>query len=1571
MNKHWVNYHTHKMFTNSIIADSPAKYEDYINRVLELGQTVITSVEHGFQGNYWLLNEMIRTKNIELQKRRDKGEKDVPKNLHFIFGVEAYWVKDRHEKDNSNCHIILLAKNENGRKKLNLALSKANEDGMFGGRPRLDMELLLELPPNDVFVTTACLAYWNKYEDIKDITLKLKNHFKDNFYLEVQNHNTESQKELNEMILQLSKQYNIDIIAGMDSHYITEEQGKVMRDKILEYKGIRYEDEEGWYLDYPSYDIAVERFKMQGVLSEEEIYRAMNNTCIIETFDDLDLGLKTIKEGNNYKLDSDIKLPTLYPDKTQQEKDDIFKAVLNKEWKNFREKEHIPKEEYPKYLEGIKYEAGEVIKTGMTDYFLLHYKGLKLGKEKGGHITKRGRGCFTKDALIVTQEGLKTLDNVKVGDKVISDDGMFHNVIDTYKYDIQEDMLEFQYQCQGSSYKKYKNICTLDHKILVNRNNKIEYIRAKDLKIGDLLCSPKIKIQEENKNNIIDLVNYNYDNYDYDDNYIYEKYPVSKEYIYSPRWLERNNIVNSNFAKEVGKGYRPKNKKGEINKNKLLNNTPFKTLDDYQRYENKHGFTIHKTPRYIKNDYLWNVFIGLMYGDGWTFSRGIGLAINNDTKYIYNRYVFKKISKILGIDIYYNFAKNRNLIQMCINSKIIRNYFEKEHFKSEKGKDKFFNANLLKQNKRNLKGLYNGLLRTDGSININTNKMNFDNTSLSLINAFKYLNSVLGYEPMALDVRLSHIDKRGYTNKESYKLRKPIKRKANFISSDDNYWFLPITSIERLNNIKTSVYDLHIQDNHSYMINNIIVHNSGVGYFINTLLGFSKVDRFKAPIKLYPERFLTADRILKSKSLPDIDNNIDNAEPFIEAFRELLGEHSIYPMVAFGTLQKSSAIKLYMGAEGVNATIQNEVSKQLKAYDLDVKHCETDEEKEEIDITKYISKEYLHYINDSKPYQGTIVSKSPHPCGCLILNGDIREEVGLIRCESKSKGTSVLTACIEGKMADHYKYLKTDLLIVDVVGLTEAIWKRIGKESITNTRLEELVASDEGKKAWDIYANGYTLCVNQCEGESTRNKCKKYKMKTTAELSAFVAGIRPAFASLLNNFLNRKPYTTGVEQLDEVLKDSYHYMLYQESIMAFLNWLGIDMKETYDIVKKISKKVYMKHPEQMEELKNKCRPQWIKNVGNDDKFEEIWKVMNDAGSYAFNSAHSYCVGNDGLELAYLKAYYPYEFYETCLNWFDRKKNKDKVSALKEEMKRAFGIGIGGLKYGLDNRQFTLDKENKVINPSLNSLKDIGNTTAQELYIISQDKSIKTFYDLLKLLFPVTEEDKKRKEVFIENSVLNEIKINKKMIDILIKIDYFSNFGKSQKLLDFFEYYKILEGKKSPKKKTMSEKINNPFIISIIEKHSILTEATFTKFQSDSCLKEIWNNIKNENIDFKQDLLNKKEIYGYLDYKNDKLNKRYVLIQDVNDKYTPKVDTYCLNNGTTCKCKISKKIFKNKILKENDVIYIHSMQKKFGYKKVGEDENGKPKFETDETKIEWWITDYSIINDFNEVLEDVG
>lgn len=105
--------------------------------------------------------------------------------------------------------------------------------------------MLLRIKPENVFVTTACIAYW-KYDDAEEITKTLHNHFGNNFYLEIQYHNTQSQKELNKRILDLSKKYGIDIIFGYDSHYILESDS-VERDNYVatRRKGyIKEEDDE-------------------------------------------------------------------------------------------------------------------------------------------------------------------------------------------------------------------------------------------------------------------------------------------------------------------------------------------------------------------------------------------------------------------------------------------------------------------------------------------------------------------------------------------------------------------------------------------------------------------------------------------------------------------------------------------------------------------------------------------------------------------------------------------------------------------------------------------------------------------------------------------------------------------------------------------------------------------------------------------------------------------------------------------------------------------------------------------------------------------------------------------------------------------------------------------------------------------------------------------------------------------------------------------------------------------------------------------------------------------------------
>lgn len=131
------------------------------------------------------------------------------------------------------------------------------------------MPLLLSLPKDDLIVTTACIAYW-RYENIEEITAMLAKHFGKNFFLEVQYHNTESQRELNKRILRLHNELKIPLIMGCDSHYIGADQGQTRTDFLVS-KGLTYPDEEGWFLDYPDGDTAYERFANQCVLSHNEI----------------------------------------------------------------------------------------------------------------------------------------------------------------------------------------------------------------------------------------------------------------------------------------------------------------------------------------------------------------------------------------------------------------------------------------------------------------------------------------------------------------------------------------------------------------------------------------------------------------------------------------------------------------------------------------------------------------------------------------------------------------------------------------------------------------------------------------------------------------------------------------------------------------------------------------------------------------------------------------------------------------------------------------------------------------------------------------------------------------------------------------------------------------------------------------------------------------------------------------------------------------------------------------------------------------------------------------------------
>lgn len=235
------------------------------------------------------------------------------------------------------------------------------------------------------------LDKWSKEYDYLDILKILHNHFGDSFYLEIQPHNTEKQKRLNLLIKQLSKEFGIKIIVGTDNH-LNDDNQSIIRDNFLRSKKIIYEDEDGWILSYSNYNTVVKQFLTQGIFTEEEIKEYLDNTLIIETFEEP-------------FVSDEVKLPVI-PDlrnKTQEEKNKFFTDLIWDKWYNERKpqlkeinKKYFGIEEvvpFQKYEEGIKKELQVVIDTSMADYFLLNYYVIKIGKEKyHGILTKSGRG---------------------------------------------------------------------------------------------------------------------------------------------------------------------------------------------------------------------------------------------------------------------------------------------------------------------------------------------------------------------------------------------------------------------------------------------------------------------------------------------------------------------------------------------------------------------------------------------------------------------------------------------------------------------------------------------------------------------------------------------------------------------------------------------------------------------------------------------------------------------------------------------------------------------------------------------------------------------------------------------------------------------------------------------------------------------------------------------------------------------------------------------------------------------------------------------------------------------------
>lgn len=485
-------------------------------------------------------------------------------------------------------------------------------------------------------------------------------------------------------------------------------------------------------------------------------------------------------------------------------------------------------------------------------------------------------------------------------------------------------------------------------------------------------------------------------------------------------------------------------------------------------------------------------------------------------------------------------------------------------------------------------------------------------------------------------------------------------------------------------------------------------------------------------------------------------------------------------------------------------------------------------------------------------------------------------------------------------------------------------------------------------KVWDSIVEDTTM-IFQWESDSAQRYIKQLMSPQTIQsfknqgydvnkMMLFTIGngaIRPAGSSYREELANGIARKTGCKAIDDCMASTFGFCVFQCQIIEFLHkCCGFTMGEADVVRRGFAKKLgtgdfipIIKNGGYLNGNKNHYIKGFIQTMkddyGYDEEFSqkaiiEFIQVIEDASSYLFSINHSYPYSFEGYVSGYLRYYYPVEFITTALNIHSG--NEEKTNKITEYAKKQ-NIKILPIKFRHSKDTYSPDKENNAIYKGIASVKFLNAEVAQQMYEM-REQEFPTFIDFLKVN-----------------------PCNSRQTEILIKLDFFSEFGKSQKLLDEYEIYTTYYGKKQFKKEkiTLDDEIMSKFATS--------TDKMYKITDSEGLIKELCNRVEDKSIPIKERLTAEAEYLGYIDYINPKAtNYGYVL--DIDTKYSPRIKMYRLDTGETASYKLAKKDYNNNPISNHDLL-------KFTFERRNKSRLVDGKWQKCLEEFEWWIKTYVI------------
>lgn len=517
----------------------------------------------------------------------------------------------------------------------------------------------------------------------------------------------------------------------------------------------------------------------------------------------------------------------------------------------------------------------------------------------------------------------------------------------------------------------------------------------------------------------------------------------------------------------------------------------------------------------------------------------------------------------------------------------------------------------------------------------------------------------------------------------------------------------------------------------------------------------------------------------------------------------------------------------------------------------------------------------------------TVISQGFHPAGILASPVTLPDNYGVF--QDKDDKTVIYYDMEEVHECGLVKY---DILGLKNVGIIQEVYKMINKPYPKSYEIDW-----NDKEVWkDIKSS--PIAIFQYESSYAFDCMKTFDVKSIDDLTLVNACIRPSGATYRNDVFAHKIHKNPSVLIDEVLKSSLGYLVYQEQTIAFLQEAcGLSGGEADNVRRAIGRKQRDRLEAAMPKiLEGYCNKSDKPRAEAEKEVKEFLQVIEDSASYQFGYNHATSYSMIGYMCAYLRYYYPAQFITAFLNYAandDDIRNGTQLAELKH-------IKIISPKFRHSTNAYSCD--NDTIYKGTNSIKGLSKIIGDKLYSL-KDKTYPTFFDLLI--------DCKENSIGIAD------------LTILIKLDYFSEFGSIGKLLKFVEIYNELYGKKTLRKdKTYSVKL-----LYLKDFCSKETEKQYSGFDSVACLKSLYNKIENIDIPIKDKINYQLQYYGYITITDQNYPTEYWVVSDITDKSKNKfVEVYQIATGKKVKAKVRSSVFTSKPFKVGDILQILSFSK---------------------------------------------